>query len=117
MRLYQVNLRDKKGWYFGFWDSSLPISVGFANEAIDEPHVHAQVTEVYFVGRGTARVRVEQQTLLVSAGDVVVVEPGEAHTFLDSSPDYHHLVIQVPELLPEGVARDKLLVPRSRLGP
>ncbi len=116
MRLYQVNLRDEKGWYFGFWDSSLPISVGFANKGVDEPHLHAQVAEVYFVARGTARIRVEQQTVSVSAGDVVVVEPGEAHTFLDSSPDYHHLVIQVPEQPQEGGVSDKLSVPRSRLG-
>ncbi len=33
---------------------------------------------------------------MLGAGDVLVVEPGEVHTFESSSPDYLHFVIQTP---------------------
>lgn len=57
----------------------------------------------------------ERETLTLEAGDVVAVEPGEAHTFLESSPDYLHFVVQVPQ--PGGqVGADKTAVPRARLG-
>jgi hypothetical protein len=29
-------------------------------------------------------------------GDMLVVEPGESHTFVGSSPDYLHFVVQAP---------------------
>lgn len=116
MRFRQVNLVDDKGWYAGPWDSSLGVSIGFANKGIDEPHVHAQVSEIYLVVRGTAEIRVEQQTILLSAGELVIVEPGEAHTFLCSSADYHHFVIHVPGLTGDAAQGDKQTVPRSRLG-
>ena len=32
----------------------------------------------------------------LGVGDVLVVEPGETHTFLDSSTDYLHFVVQTP---------------------
>src|SRR5690348_8939973 len=44
---------DAKGWFAGPWDSDLAVSVGFANAGIDEPHVHAEVTEISLVARGT----------------------------------------------------------------
>ena len=43
---------NAKGWFAGPWDSNLAISIGFANEGVDEPHVHSQVTEIYLVARG-----------------------------------------------------------------
>ena len=116
MRFEQVNLLDDKGWYAGPWDSNLPISVGFANKGIDQPHGHSQITEITLVARGSAEIRVEQQTITLSAGDIVVVDPGEAHTFLSSSPDYHHFVIHTPGLTSEKARVEKSSVSRSRLG-
>jgi len=68
------------------------------------------------MARGTVEMRVERETLLLGAEDVIVVEPGEAHTFLSSSPDHFHFVIQTPGLLGEAARADKVLVARSRLG-
>ena len=116
MRLKRANLCDKKGWYAGPWDSNLGISVGFANTGVDDPHVHAQVAEIYLVVRGTAEIRVEQQTFALSSGDMVIVEPGEAHAFSSSSADYHHFVVHVPGLTGDSARLDKSSVPRSRLG-
>lgn len=103
---------DGKGWYLGPWNSELPISVGYANEGIDEPHLHTSTTELYIVGRGRSTVRVGQRTIELQPGDALVIEPGEPHTFLDSSDDYFHVVVHWP-----GARTDeKRGVPRADLG-
>ena len=111
MRLEKAGT-DAKGWHVGPWNSELPIAIGYANEGIDEPHFHTQMTEIYLVAQGEAQLRVEQETLHLQQGDVVVVEQGEAHTFLASSPNYFHFVIHAP-CLQES---DKVAVNRERLG-
>lgn len=105
-----------KGWYWGPWNTVLGISVGFANAGVDEPHFHRTMTEIYLIASGTATMRVERETIRLSAGQVIAVEPGEAHTFLASSPDHLHYVIQVPGLKGAEARADKIPVPRSRLG-
>ena len=117
MRVEKANPDVAKGWYVGPWNSDLPIAVGYANVGIDEPHVHERITEIYLVARGTSQMRVEQETITLQAGDVIVVEPGEAHTFLCSSPDYFHFVVHTPGLTGEEARAAKFSVPRSRLGP
>lgn len=116
MRLEKADPSIAKGWYLGPWDSDLNISLGFANEGVDEPHVHRRMTEIYFMARGTVEMRVETETVVLGANEVIVVEPGEAHTFLSSSPDHFHFVIQVPGLTGEEARTDKVAVSRSRLG-
>lgn len=105
-----------KGWYAGPWNSALPISVGYATAGIDEPHVHTLVTEIYLIAQGTAQIRIEQNTVTISAGDMLVLEPGEAHTFLSSSPDYLHFVIHTPGVAGEDAHTEKVAVTRVRLG-
>ena len=116
MRLEKAEQSSDKGWYAGPWNSDLPIPVGYANAGIDEPHVHAEMFEIYLVARGTSVIRVEQESVSLAAGDAVVVEPGEAHTFLESSPEYLHFVIHAPRKGAELAGRDKAPVPRARLG-
>ena len=105
-----------KGWYSGPWDSNLEISIGYANAGVDEPHVHQQVTEIYLVASGESELRVEKQTVHLRAGDVLVIEPGEAHTFLSNTPGYLHFVIHTPGLAGDAALAEKKAVPRSRLG-
>jgi mannose-6-phosphate isomerase-like protein (cupin superfamily) len=116
MRIERADPELAKGWYCGPWDSSLTVSVGYANEGVDEPHLHRRMTEIYFIGRGTAAVRVERETVVLEQDQVLVVEPGEAHTFLSSSPDHFHYVIQTPGLQGEQARADKVPVSRARLG-
>jgi mannose-6-phosphate isomerase-like protein (cupin superfamily) len=116
MRKLPSNFINQKGWYTGPWDSSFPISVGYANAAIDEPHLHQRITEIYLVARGSSIVRVEEETITLLAGDVLVVEPGEAHTFIHSSPDYFHFVVHTPGLAGDEARSEKLAVSRARLG-
>lgn len=116
MRLEQASHSVEKGWYIGPWNSDLPISVGYTNKGVDEPHVHTKINEIYLVARGTAVIRIEQQSITFQPGDMLVVEPGEAHTFLASSPDYFHFVIHTPGLAGEAARGEKTAVSRTRLG-
>ena len=116
MRIEKAEQGIAKGWYVGPWDSDLPISIGFANEGVNEPHLHQRMTEIYLIARGSAVMRVGQQTIELTEKDVIVIEPGEAHTFLSNSPDYFHFVIQIPGLVGEEAREDKVLTLRSHLG-
>ncbi len=116
MRIATTDPAVAKGWYWGPWNTDLTISVGFANTGVDEPHLHRRMTEIYLIACGTATIRVETETLALSAGQVITIEPGEAHTFLVSSEDHFHFVIQVPGLQGAEARADKIPVPRSHLG-
>jgi mannose-6-phosphate isomerase-like protein (cupin superfamily) len=116
MRIEKADQSIAKGWYLGPWDSNLDISIGFANDGVNEPHLHRRMTEIYFMACGTVEMRVDMQNIVLTEKDVIVVEPGEAHTFLSSSPDHFHFVIQVPGLIGKEARADKVLVPRSQLG-
>jgi mannose-6-phosphate isomerase-like protein (cupin superfamily) len=116
MRIERGDAGTAKGWYLGPWNSDLGVAIGWATAAIDEPHLHCRMTEVYLVGRGTAQAQVERDVVRLGPGDVLVVEPGEAHTFTASSPDYLHFVLHLPALPPEEARSDKVPVPPHRLG-
>ncbi len=116
MRLEHADLTAAKGWYVGPWSSELPIAIGYANAGIDEPHMHKRITEIYLVARGTSQIRVDQATITLQAGDMIIIEPGEAHTFLSNSLDYFHIVLHTPALSGDDACRDKQPVTRARLG-
>jgi len=116
MRIERANHTIDKGWYFGKWNSEIDISVGYANKGVDEPHLHTKISEIYLVARGTSVLRVENESIKLSAGDVIVIEAGEAHTFLESSPDYFHFVIHTPGLVGEEARAEKRFVQREKLG-
>jgi mannose-6-phosphate isomerase-like protein (cupin superfamily) len=116
MRIERLDATATKGWYVGPWNSQLGISVGYATTGIDEPHLHTALTEIYLVAQGTAQIRIERETITLSAGDMLVVEPGEAHTFLSSSPEYLHFVIHTPGMSSERTQAEKVAVTRARLG-
>lgn len=88
--------QEGKGWFVGPWDSAVPIAIGWANRGVNEPHQHVQMNEIYLVARGASTAVVAGERVELVAGDILVVEPGEAHTFVDSSDDYLHFVVQAP---------------------
>lgn len=63
------------------------MALGYADAAVDDPHVHQSMYEVYFVARGTSVAVVDGRQVDLRAGDLLLVEPGEAHTFVDGSDD------------------------------
>jgi mannose-6-phosphate isomerase-like protein (cupin superfamily) len=112
MRIERANTFVAKGWYVGPWNSDLPVSVGYANEGVNEPHAHTRITEIYMVARGTAVMWVAGESITLGAGDMIIVEPGEGHTFLSNSPDYFHFVVHVPGLAGEEARSEKQLLTR-----
>lgn len=95
-----------KGWFFGPWNSGVPVPIGFANAGIREPHYHQQMYEIYLVARGSSIIRVNDQVITLEAGDAIAVEPNETHTFLDHSDDYLHFVVQAPFVQGDKVNTD-----------
>src|SRR5690242_6764834 len=108
MRIEHPQADVDKGWFIGPWNSQLTVSVGYATRGIDDPHYHAQMTELYLVARGTSEMLVGQELFRLKEGDVVMVQPGETHTFTDSSPDYFHFVIHTPALIGEAAVADSI---------
>ncbi len=116
MRIERVDSHQAKGWLAGGWESDLPLSIGYANQGVDDPHVHSRVTEIFLVARGSSSIRVGDQTVELRGGDVLILEPGEPHTFLRNSEDYLHFVIHVPGLSAEEARAERSSVDRSALG-
>ena len=53
-------------------------SPGFVSHAGEARHVHAE-EEIFVILQGKARVRFDDRVEYLTAGDVVVIEPGENH--------------------------------------
>jgi len=87
--------KPAKGWCSELFHPSLP-AIGFANQGIDERHYHRQLYEVYLVVKGSSTVVVNDTPITLHAGDVIVIEPGEAHIFVENTPDYFHFVLHCP---------------------
>jgi mannose-6-phosphate isomerase-like protein (cupin superfamily) len=116
MRLLRSDAGSPKGWLDGPWVSDLPIAIGFASAALDEPHEHATITEIFLVGHGTATANVEGHTTELTEGDVLVVEPGEARAIVRASDDLQMFVVHVAVGGGE-LGDDKTIVDRGRLDP
>ena len=91
-----IDKQNSKGWFVGPWNSDVLVPIGYANEGIDLRHYHAQMYEVYLVARGNSTAIVDDKEIKLAAGDMLVVEPHEVHTFVESSVDYLHFVIHTP---------------------
>ncbi|NTW14682.1 MAG: cupin domain-containing protein [Candidatus Moranbacteria bacterium] len=91
-----IDKDSAKGWFAGPWNSELPVPVGYANEGIREKHLHSEMYEIYLIAKGTSTIVIDGKEIDLKEGDMMVVEPGEAHIFTDSSDDYLHFVIHSP---------------------
>ena len=116
MRIERAMPGAGKGWCVGPWNSDLPISVGYTNGGIDDPHARRRMTELHKVARGTSELRVGQETIALYPGAVTAIEPAEARAFLSYSPDYFLSSAHVPGLSGPEARLDKVNVPCSLLG-
>ncbi len=98
MRIERPDRGAPKGWYFGPWNSESEISVGYANEAINEPHLHHRTTEVFLVAQGEGDIVVDGASHRVRTGDAILISPGEAHTWTWGSPDFFCFVLHHPAI-------------------
>jgi len=75
--------------------------------AVPMPHVHPVQTERFEVVAGRMRFRLGRRTVVAEPGDVVVVEPGVAHSFANDGEDEARLRIEVrPALEMENMFAD-----------
>lgn len=65
-------------------------------EGVNGPHRPDRMNEVCLVARGHSLAEVDGKRIRLQAGDMLVVEPGERHTFIESSHDYLHSFVQAP---------------------
>lgn len=97
-----TNLPEREGWHLrvGF-----PIQVGMKSGAtpFSGPHLHKTMAEYFYLLSGEITLRVDETTLELKSGDLVVVEAGEAHVVLNATPDARLLL-----LMPPPVANDKV---------
>ncbi len=62
------------------------------------PHM---ADEVYFVVAGRGRLRVVDEEIEVKAGDIISVDHGEDHRFVDIREDLHLMVVFAPPESPD----------------
>lgn len=105
MQHFNLDKAQPKGWFCGPWNSDIPVPVGYANEGIDLMHYHEKMYEIYLVAQGHSVMMIDGVEVTLKAGDAMVVEPNEVHTFVSSSEDYLHFVIHAP-----FVQGDKVIV-------
>ena len=95
--IHSKNNKDNpKGWFVGPWNSNIEIPIGYANEGINELHVHDKMNEVYLIAKGWSKIQIADEIIKLEAGDMLIVEPNEIHTFIENSNDYFHFVIHTP---------------------
>jgi quercetin dioxygenase-like cupin family protein len=61
----------------------------------DPVHAHAE-DEIYHVDAGAGKINVEGDTMAVSEGDVIHLEPGTDHQFLDFEDELVMTVLCAP---------------------
>jgi mannose-6-phosphate isomerase-like protein (cupin superfamily) len=75
--------------------------------AVPMPHVHPVQSERFEVVSGQMRFRVGRRTVVAGPGEVVVVEPGVAHSFANAGEDDARLRVEVrPALAMEDMFAD-----------
>jgi mannose-6-phosphate isomerase-like protein (cupin superfamily) len=75
--------------------------------AVPMPHVHPVQTERFEVVSGRMRFRVGWRTVVAEPGDVVLVQPGVAHSFANASDEEARLRVEVrPALAMEEMFAD-----------
>lgn len=74
-------------------------------EYANEKHYHERMFQIYLVARGQSVIVVNGTEFTSRQGDVLVVEPGEVHTFASSSKDYLPFVIHAPFVQGDKVIR------------
>jgi quercetin dioxygenase-like cupin family protein len=78
-----------------------------AGGAVPMPHVHPEQSERFEVVAGEMRFRVGLRTIIAGPGDVLLVEPGVAHSFANAGPDEARVRVEVrPALAMEEMFAD-----------
>lgn len=78
------------------YEEQVPVDVHVVRVEGSRPHRHAQTAELYHVLRGRGEVDLDDETISVGEGDLVIIRPGVWHT---SRPaDGHELELLIVAL-------------------
>ena len=55
--------------------------------ASTQEHYHPQCEEIYYITHGTGKIRIEQETREVRAGDAIAIPPGQKHKLWNTGPE------------------------------
>ncbi|MBN2345467.1 MAG: cupin domain-containing protein [Candidatus Aminicenantes bacterium] len=93
---------EQEGWHLA--EAGLPIQLGVRSGAAlsARKHLHKTLAEYFLLLAGELKLQVNEATLEMKKGDLVVVEPGETHRVLSATPDTRLLL-----LMPPPVENDK----------
>jgi len=85
VRHYAAVEQQAKGWFVGH-GTRITSRRGLCGDWHRRASYHSRMFELYLVARGGLPPWSRANELALEAGSVLVVEPGEVHTFVDSSP-------------------------------
>lgn len=73
-----------------------PVAISETNDVIKGetyPHLHKE-TEILYIEKGNAKIKIDKNELLAKSGDIVFVNPLEVHSVeVENEKDYHHKCI------------------------
>ena len=98
-QIVQVLLPDNdvdKGLFAGPWDSNLDISLGYADTGVDIPHNQNAMMDIHFFARRDVNMLIEGVEHHFPEKSGLIIETGDLHTFVDSSPNHYHFMTQKP---------------------
>jgi len=84
-------------------DKDEPVWFHYLRISDSHKHVHRRTTEYYYVTEGVGEIELDDQTVPIAKGDMIVVPPGVAHTARATTDDeLHVLIIVVPPAGADG---------------
>ncbi|HEU6447446.1 MAG TPA: cupin domain-containing protein [Verrucomicrobiae bacterium] len=57
-----------------------------------QEHFHPRAEEIYFITHGTGKIRIENETREVRAGDAIAIPPGQKHKLWNTGSETLHLL-------------------------
>lgn len=103
--IIKKKIEQEKEWLFNDGSQPFQVKIVQARELNPVEHYHKAMHEYFFLLQGTAVILVDGNKYELAKGDLLVVEPGEAHKVADYSPDMQLLL-----LMPPPVPNDKVIV-------
>jgi len=88
-------------------DKDEPVWFHYLRISDSHKHVHRRTTEYYYVTEGVGEIELDDQTIPIAKGDMIVVPPGVAHTARATTDDELHVLIIVVPPADDGAANDQ----------
>lgn len=87
---------SKKGNKYIIDSSRSPVIIGLITKGLKIPHHHKLVYEYFIIDKGHMDIKVGKDLVMLDAGDVLMVEPGEKHSIQETSADLRCYIVKYP---------------------